>query len=275
MSYNDERIDFDEIFKQQLSKIFPIFRFTNVAKIFTAVVILGSLLYPLLAAILISIRVGGFYGAIFLPIIIGLLINIAIFGFLYNLYQTDNMTLFWVLFAIELGIQLLLFRNWAVVCFMSWIALSVYLTKKAEHDAMRRYSDLSEARRYSMQKEETKLAVNGYKDNSAPVFTNPGIDNANLFSKKEEDIELVSMENVFARPASYNPEPEEYKISPMATFVDREKAKAAAAEAEEVESEAPADDVPAPVEGRGGILFCPKCTFSLLPGETKCPRCSK
>ncbi len=182
MSYNEDRIDFDEVYKQELSKVFPIFRYTQPAMIFTAVVILGSLLYPLIASIIIGAS-SPYGGMIIGPVVVGLIINAVIFTFLYNLYVTDNMQLFWIIFAIE----------------------------------------------------------------------------------------LVSMENVFARPASYNPEPEEYKISPMATFVDREKAKAAA----EAVEEAPADDVPAPVEGRGGILFCPKCTFSLLPGETKCPRCSK
>ena len=30
------------------------------------------------------------------------------------------------------------------------------------------------------------------------------------------------------------------------------------------------DDV---VVGKGGMRFCPKCSFALMPGETKCSRC--
>lgn len=263
MDYSDERINYDDILKAEMSKVFPIFRWTNPAKIFTIVVLVLSTLVPVISAIIDGARYGGFYGrAEVFSAIFALGIQCIWLWIIYKLYTLDRMDIFWIWFAIGIVLDIFFAGNYLSAIFKIWLALAVFNTKKAVNEANRIHRDLSEARKYSQEKEMRKKLADPetYRNQVAEENASISIDNSNMFGDSNKDLvddfnEPIDLSSIFAKPKSENG-PEYFKPA-FDSF-----------------SEAKEEAAPVAVEGRGGMMFCPKCSFALLPGETKCSRCN-
>lgn len=282
MSYNDERIDFDELEKREMKKVLPIFRMTKAWFITAITIYLLSLFWPIATVLFGGFLIGGEAGNMVVSAaVIAIIINVVIISFLWKCYNNGNTKIIIVLYVFEL-LYSIWQQNWLSLAFFVWIGLSFYFTSKARDKAQRAYNDLDAARRYSQERQDRQRMLNQTPVNDNPDLINQPIDNSNIFASSkpknpDEDIELISMENVFAKPkGAETVTPEPYTVSPMASFntAPAEETPAASPFAPLSGAAAATEDTPDAVEGFKGIRYCPKCSFSLLPGETKCSRCN-
>lgn len=208
MDFSDERINYDDILKEELAKVFPIFRWTKPAQIFTAVFLFVTNFVPIIMAIVSGTRHGGFLGqAEIFAAIFALGVQAFWAYIIYRLYVTDRMEIFWIIFVIGIALDIFFSGNWFSALFKIWLGLAVLYTKKAIASANRVYSDLSEARRYSQEKEmRKKLADPETYRNSGETSAAP-IDNSNLFGNNSEETidnfnEPIDLSRIFAKPNS-------------------------------------------------------------------------
>lgn len=284
--YVEERIDYDEILDAEIKKVPGFFRWTKKVQIITIIVLVGINIISAILTSLYGIAVGGVFGkAVVLTVLAVVIVQVIWYSFLYKMYEAGNTTFLWIIFGIGFVINLFVLKNYTSAAVAAWIGISIYLTSKARQRADDRFRDLRAAQDDYFKRNERKAVAAGAASSNADLIDNDDIsNNVNIWGstvqKKEVTDEFdefgnepVDLSKVFAKPKS---EIEADRFKPDYLKNDSPFGKPAFATPSSV-AEASSDTIelnnPNLEIGRGGVVFCKRCTFSLLPGETKCPRC--
>lgn len=282
--YVEERIDYDEILSAEIRKIPAIFRWTRTVQIITICVLVGINLFSVLLTSLYGIAVGGVFGqAVVLTVVVVVVVQVIWYSFLYKMYEAGNTTFLWIVFGIGFVANLFVLKNFFTAAVVAWIGISIYLTNKARHRADDRYRDLKDAQNEYFRRNERKAAAAGGVSSDDNLIENNDVSSniwGSTVQKKEVTDEIdefgdetVDLSRVFARPKS-EIEADRFKPDYLKNASQSEQpafatpASIAGDASDEIKLSNPNLEI-----GKGGVVYCKRCTFSLLPGEKSCPRC--